>query len=78
MSCTLIQLTDSCFKDYLADSSARMVVRFHCLPIPSVVTSCYKPDVLRLVRDPVPVRVEVERLKWQIRTVLGSLVLLVV
>ena len=55
-----------------------MVVRFHCLPIPSFVTSCYEPDVLRLERDPVPVRVEVERLKWQIRTVLGSLVLLVV
>ena len=60
-----LQLTDSCFKDYLADSSAGMVVRFHCLPIPSVVTSCYKPDVLSLVRDPVPVRVEVERLKWK-------------
>ena len=69
MSCILIsgylQLTDSSFKDDLADSSARMVVRFHRLPIPSVVTSCYKPDVLRLVRDPVPVRVEVERLKWK-------------
>ena len=69
MSCILIsgylQLTDSGFKDDLADSSARMVVRLHRLPIPSVVASCYEPDVLRLVRDPVPVRVEVERLKWK-------------
>ena len=75
MSCILIsgylQLTDSSFKDDLADSSARMVVRFHRLPITSFVTVRHEPDVLRLVRDPVPIQVEVKRLKWQIRTVLG-------
>ena len=55
-----------------------MVVRFHCLPIPSFVTSCYEPDVLRLVRDPVPVRVKVERLEWKLGTVLRSSALKVV
>ena len=67
-----LQLTDSCFKDDLADSSARMVVRFHRLPVTSFVTSRHEPDVLRLVRDPVPVRVEVERFKWKQATVLRS------
>ena len=55
-----------------------MVVRFHRFPIPSVVTACYEPDVLRLVRDPVPVRVKVERLEWKLGTVLRSSALKVV